>query len=143
VLEVLHELPALEAMVKNLYECRYAEFFQALAQVESLLKQDWLASPHYRFIVRELRITSYNQVLAAYKSLSLQHMAQSFGVSKGFIDKELSAFVASGRVRCTIDHSAGLVETRLQDAKNEQYMKLLEKSDALMDQMHKLTHLVQ
>lgn len=142
-MEVLHEMPAVEAMVKNLYECRYAEFFKALAQVESILKSDWLAFPHYRFIVRELRITSYNQVLAAYKSLSLQHMAQSFGVTTEFIDKELSAFVASGRVRSTINYSAGIVETRLQDSKNDQYMKLIEKSDSLMDQMHKLAHLVQ
>jgi 26S proteasome regulatory subunit N7 len=130
-------------MVRSLYECRYTEFFAALAQVESILKSDWLCSQHYRFIIRELRIRSYNQMLVAYKSLSLQSMANSFGVTVEFIDKELAAFVASGRVRCAIDHVSGIVETKLEDPKNDQYLTFIEKSDSLMDQMHKLAHLVQ
>lgn len=130
-------------MVKNLYECRYAEFFVSLAKVEVLMKNDWLSSKHYRYVIRELRIRSYIQILAAYKSLSIESMARTFFVTPAFIDKELCAFVASGRVCCTIDHSTGMVETCLEDAKNRQYNDFVEKSDALMDQMHKLAHLVQ
>jgi 26S proteasome regulatory subunit N7 len=142
-LEVIQQVPELETMVRSLYECRYAEFFTALAKVEPLLKSDWLCAQHCRFIIRELRIRSYNQMLVAYKSLSLQSMANSFGVTVEFIDKELAAFVASGQVRCSIDHVSGIVETRLEDPKNDQYLTFIEKSDSLMDQMHKLAHLIQ
>lgn len=143
VLEVIGELPQYEALVKSLYDCRYAEFFKALAAVEADLKGDWLAGSHYRFICRELRIVSYNQMLTAYKSLSLQNMASSFGVSMDFIERELRTLIASGRLRCSIDQVAGLVLTRLPDRKSTQFVDILAKADFLIDDMNKLSHLVQ
>jgi 26S proteasome regulatory subunit N7 len=143
VLEVVAQLPPYEAIVKNLYECRYADYFKALAAVESDLRSDWLAGPHYRFICRELRIVSYNQMLAAYQSLSMASMARSFGVTPDFIEQELRTFVASGRVRCSIDQVAGLVLTRLPDQKSTQFAEILDRSDRLLDEMSKMAHLVQ
>lgn len=130
-------------MVRNLYDCRYKEFFKALALVEQELKNDWLAKEHYRFIVRELRIRAYNQLLAAYKSLSLDNMAVAFGVTASFLDNELENLVSSGRVGCTIDQVSGIVTTTLVDPKEEQYRLIIQKSDQIMDQMHKLAHFVQ
>ena len=57
------------------------------AEVEHMLKQDRLMSPHYRYYVREMRILAYTQLLESYRSLTLEYMANAFGVSEAFIDK--------------------------------------------------------
>lgn len=48
---------------------------------------DRYLAPHTRYFIREMRIKAYTQLLESYRSLSLQHMARSFGVSVEFIDK--------------------------------------------------------
>lgn len=62
-------------------------FFVGVAYVESLLKNDRLLAPHYRYYVREVRILAYTQLLESYRSLTLQYMAEAFGVTVGFIDQ--------------------------------------------------------
>ena len=57
------------------------------AQIEQMLKQDWLLSSHCRYYVREMRILAYTQLLESYRSLTLQYMADAFSVSEEFIDK--------------------------------------------------------
>ena len=51
------------------------------------------------------------QFLDAYKSVTLESMAQSFGVSAAFIDAELEEFIVAGRLTAKIDKVAGVVET--------------------------------
>lgn len=51
------------------------------------------------------------QFLDSYKSVTLDSMAQSFGVSIAFIDSELADFIVSGRLTAKIDKVAGVVET--------------------------------
>lgn len=51
------------------------------------------------------------QFLDSYKSVTLDSMAQSFGVSIAFIDNELAEFIVSGRLTAKIDKVAGVVET--------------------------------
>ena len=51
------------------------------------------------------------QFLDSYKSVTLDSMAQSFGVSVSFIDSELADFIVSGRLTAKIDKVAGVVET--------------------------------
>lgn len=55
--------------------------------VEKEFKCDRYLAPHTRYFIREMRIKAYTQLLESYRSLSLQHMAKSFGVSIEFIDK--------------------------------------------------------
>lgn len=57
------------------------------AKVEQILREDYLLHPHYRYYVREMRILAYTQLLESYRSLTLQYMAEAFGVSTDFIDK--------------------------------------------------------
>ena len=105
VQEALHSQSELNSLVRSLYECHYNQFFislgklasQQLVQVEHLslftvwteeqLKKDYYLAPHTHYYLREMRIIAYTQQLASYQSLSLQHMAQAFGVSEGFIDR--------------------------------------------------------
>ena len=50
------------------------------------LKPNRVLAPHTRYYVREMRILAYNQLLQSYRSLTLDSMARSFGVSIEFID---------------------------------------------------------
>ncbi len=59
---------------------------------QTLLLPSRLLSPHARFYVREMRILAYNQLLQSYRSLTLDSMARSFGVSIEFIDKCVNIF---------------------------------------------------
>ena len=74
-------------------------------------------APHSRYFIREMRIKAYAQLLESNRSLSLSHMATSFGVSVEFMDRELSKFIASGRLHCRIDKVCGIVETNRPDSK--------------------------
>lgn len=49
---------------------------------------------HRKFYIRSMRVVVYNQFLESYKTVTLQQMAQSFGVSQQFIDRELSTLIA-------------------------------------------------
>lgn len=43
------------------------------------------------------------QFLDAYKSVVMKTMAAAFGVGEPFLDKELSRFIAAGRLNAKID----------------------------------------
>ncbi|KAJ2425179.1 proteasome regulatory particle subunit, partial [Coemansia sp. RSA 2524] len=110
VVEVMGAIPAVERMLRSLYECNYASFFVALADVETQhLRVSRYLFAHRRYFTREMRIRAYAQLLESYLSLTLKSMAESFGVSQEFIDSELSRFVAAGRLHCVIDKVGGIV----------------------------------
>lgn len=142
VLEVIEDLPELKALVDTLYLCQYAAFFQALAVVEALLQRDWLLRPHTAFIVKELRVRAYAQMLQSYRSLSLASMAAHFGVSVAFIDAEVSRFIAAGRLNGVIDKVAGVVITSPPDRRNQEHQAMLKSGDALLAKVHKLARIV-
>jgi 26S proteasome regulatory subunit N7 len=85
------------------------------------MKVDRYFYQHYTYYIREMRIIAYNQLLESYSSLALSYMANAFGVSTQFVDKELSRFIAAGRLHAKIDKVNGIVETNRPDSKNFQY----------------------
>jgi 26S proteasome regulatory subunit N7 len=88
VIQVVDEIPAIGSYTKSLYNCDYAAFFKALAEVEQqLLLTSRVLSTHARYYVREMRIIAYAQLLESYRSLTIDNMAHSFGVSSSFIDE--------------------------------------------------------
>uniref|UniRef100_UPI00358E3A06 26S proteasome non-ATPase regulatory subunit 6 n=1 Tax=Myxine glutinosa TaxID=7769 RepID=UPI00358E3A06 len=142
ILEVLHGLPDIRRFLFSLYECHYAEFFQALAAVEQRMKCDRLFAPHYRYYAREMRILVYSQLLESYRSLALSYMADAFGTSVDFVDQELSRFIAAGRLHCKIDKVNGIVETNRPDSKNWQYQETIKKGDLLLNRVQKLSRVI-
>lgn len=127
ILETLHGLPQIKNYLFSLYECRYADFFKSLAYVEQYMKVDRYFFKHYTYYVREMRIVAYNQLLESYSSLTVAYMANAFGTSTQFIDKELSRFIAAGRLHAKIDKVNGIVETNRPDNKNWQYQETIKK----------------
>lgn len=72
----------------------------------------------------------------------MEGMARTFGVTRGFLDRELSRFIASGRLNARIDAVAGVIETTRPDSKIAQYYALLKKGDALLTRIQKLSRVV-
>jgi len=142
VLEVIDEIPGLRPVLFSIYQCNYAEFFRALSNATKVVKRDSYLGPHVGYFVREARIVAYKQFLQSYRSVQLESMANSFGVSAVFLDKELARFISAGRLNCTIDKVGGVVETVQPDSKNKQYVECLKTGDLLLNRVQKLTKFI-
>ncbi|CAG8500168.1 1435_t:CDS:2 [Cetraspora pellucida] len=137
------KIPYLKDFINSLYNCEYAKFFQALADVErSHLRTSRYLFSHLRYYVREMRIIAYAQLLESYRSLTMESMANAFGVSEDFIDNDLSKFIAAGRLNCVIDKVNGIVETNRPDAKNAQYQQTIKQGDILLNRIQKLSRVI-
>ncbi|XP_003382982.1 PREDICTED: 26S proteasome non-ATPase regulatory subunit 6-like [Amphimedon queenslandica] len=142
ILEELYSYPELNQYVNSLYYCKYDKFFQSIMWVEREFTIDRYLWQHTCYYVREMRVKGYSQLLESYSSLSLHHMATCFGVSESFIDKELSRFIASGRLNCRIDKVAGVVETNRPDSKNFLYQSSIKQGDILLNRIQKLSRVI-
>jgi len=142
VLEVIRDLPHFDSYLNSLYKCDYKTFFSSLAVIEQYLKKNFLLNPHYRYYTREMRIKAYAQLLESYRSLTIESMAESFGVTEEFIDRELSRFIASGRLHCVVDKVGGVVITNRPDAKNSQYQNVIKHGDVLLNRVQKLSRVM-
>jgi len=112
-----------------------------------------------------MRVKAYSQLLESYSSLTLTYMADSFGVTQDFIDKELHRFIAAGRLHCKIDKVTGMnrlctgtlypkfhflnfcswlgvVETNRPDSKNAQYQATIKQGDLLLNRIQKLSRVI-
>lgn len=72
----------------------------------------------------------------------MKSMAESFGVSVEFLDKELSRFIAVSRLNAKIDKVSEIVETNRPDAKNSQYQEIIKRGDSLLNQVGKLARAI-
>lgn len=123
----------------SLYDGRYADYFVAVEGLEHTIATDSHLSTHLNWIIREIRIVAYQQFLLSYRSVTLQSMATTFGVSADFLDKELFRFIGSGRLSAKIDRVSGVVETVKADTKNRLYADMIQHGDALLNRVQKLT----
>jgi len=142
ILEVLHGLPSVKEYLNSFYECRYADFFVYLAGIENYMKIDAYLCPHYRYYIREMRILAYKQHLESYSSLSVLNMSKLFGVTVDFLDKELSRFIANGRLACKIDQVNGIIEATRPDSINSQYQSVIKHGDILLNRIQKLSRVI-
>ena len=117
-------------------------YFKQKADICDKMKEDRLLSVHVNYFCREMRIRAYSQLLESYRSVQLELMAKQFGVSADFLDKELSRFIASGRLHCKIDKVAGIVETTRPDSRNAQYQSTIKQGDLLLNRIQKLSRVI-
>lgn len=128
----------LSHLVTSLYNGNYRSFFLALAAVEDrFLTQDRYLHEHRTWFVREMRVRAYQQLLQSYRVVGLNSMANDFGVTVDFLDRDLAKFIASNRIACTIDRVNGVIETNRPDDKNKQYADLVKHGDALITKLQK------
>lgn len=138
----LHKEKRLRKFIFSLYDCHYGDFFKNLAKLEQDLKADFFFNPHYRFYVREMKIKAYSQLLESYNSLSLSFMAKQFGVTKKYIDDDLSKYIAAGRIFYKIDKVGGVVETTRADHKSSQFQLVARHGDLLLNRVQKLSRVI-
>ncbi|KAM3419430.1 hypothetical protein BST61_g5356 [Cercospora zeina] len=133
----------LASMIQSLYKGEYSTFFASLAAVEqNFLSTDRYLYEHKSWFVREMRLRAYAQLLQSYKVVGLQSMANSFGVSVDWLDKDLAPFIASDRLPCTIDRVRGIIETQRADDKNKQYNDVVRQGDQLITKLQKYGQVV-
>ncbi|KAA8905347.1 26S proteasome subunit RPN7-domain-containing protein [Sphaerosporella brunnea] len=129
---------SLEMLINSFYTCDYKSFFISLAEVEDrFLTKDRLLAEHKAWFVREMRRHAYSQLLESYRVVSLQNMADQFGVSVEWLDRDLSKFIPSKQLNCTIDRVNGTIETNRPDDKNRQYNEVVKQGDQLLTKLQK------
>merc|ERR1712212_276585 len=134
--------PSSPAYLMAFYNCHYSDFFTHLARVEQIAKTDRYWNPHYAFYVREMKIKGFAQLLESYRSLNLTFIAEAFGVTEDYMDRELSKFIADGRLHCKIDKVRGIVITTRPDSKNAQYQSTIKQGDILINRVQKLSRVI-
>ncbi|KAK4692600.1 26S proteasome regulatory subunit N7, partial [Lecanoromycetidae sp. Uapishka_2] len=128
----------LAGLVRSLYVGNYQAFFLALAAVEeNFLNQDRYLFEHRGWFVREMRLRGYQQLLQSYRVVGLGSMANDFGVSIDFLDRDLAKFIAADRIPCTIDRVNKIIETNRPDDKNKQYADVVKQGDGLITKLQK------
>jgi len=142
ILTVIKEIPNLEQFMNSFYDCRYDSFFQAFVGIIDAVKADWILGPHTSYFTREIRVVAYKQYLESYQSVTLQSMANAFGVTPAFMDRELSRFIASRRVNAKIDAVAGIIVATRPDTRSAQYLDIIKQGDLLFDRVQKLARVV-
>mmetsp|Transcript_2029 Transcript_2029/g.2849 ORF Transcript_2029/g.2849 Transcript_2029/m.2849 type:complete len:428 (-) Transcript_2029:520-1803(-) len=142
ILSVKNDIPVVIRLVNALYDCDYKAYLHAMVDVQLILVADRFLQPHSGYIMRELHVLGYKQFLDSYKSVTLESMAQSFGVGTDFLDLQLSRFIAAGRLTAKIDKFGGVVETNRPDLKNAQYRDMIQQGDLLLNRIQKLARVV-
>lgn len=142
ILSVANDIPEVLTMVKALYDCDYKAYLHAMVEVEPILQADRYLQPHLAYWMRELHIMAHKQFLDSYQSVTLQAMADAFGVSTEFIDLHASHFIAAGRLSAKIDKFGGVIITNRPDLKNAQYRDMIQKGDLLLNRIQKLARVV-
>lgn len=77
--------------------------------------------------------------IESYKSVTIENMAYSFGVSQEFIDRELSVIISDGRISAKIDKVSGIIDCVQDEPTVSLYHKSLKESDILIAKIHKLS----
>lgn len=90
---------------------------------------------HVQYFTKEMRLVAYRQYLESFKSVTIQNMAQAFGVSADFLDKELSNFIYIGKINCKIDKVSGIIESNRPNKKAELFNTTVKQGDILLNRV--------
>lgn len=141
VRQTLPQLPDVGSFLDGLYTCRYGDWAAALPSVAERVRSDRYMHHHLRHFLRQARGVAYAQFLESYKSVRLDAMAATFGVSPAFLDGELCTFIVRGTLSAKIDQVAGIVETNRPDTTSALYQQVIKQGDALLNKLQKLNRL--
>jgi len=138
ILAVIRDIPFLRQYLESFYNCEYRSFFEAFVEIIDAIKADKYLNTHANYFIKEMRLVAYRQYLESFKSVTIDNMARSFGVSADFIDKELSNFIYIGKINCKIDKVSGVIETNRPNRKAQLFGETIKQGDALLNRVQKL-----
>ena len=143
ILSVVSEVPHLLDVLTGLYECRYQDFFRSFAELIDEIGSDRFLGKHLRYITKTLRLIGYRQFMMAYKSVTLDSMAGSFGITVSFLEADISDFIRDGKLNCKIDKLNQYIESnRLEDKRNPAYMCVVRQGDMLLNRVQNLSRVI-
>ena len=142
ILSVIREMPDIQQFLDSLFKCDYKKFFHSFVKMMDLVAQDEYLGHHARFWSREMRVVAYSQFLESYRSVTLQSMAESFGVGLDFLDKELCEFISLGRLACKIDKVNGVIESCRPDTRSSYYQNIVKHGDFFLNRLQKLARMM-
>jgi len=142
ILTVIRDMPELKKFLDSFYKCDYRGFMESFISIIQMVEKDQYLKVHKKYFIREMRVVVYSQFLESYKTVTLGNMAQAFGVSVGFIDKELSEFIAAKKLNCKIDKISGIVESEKIDKRNNLYQTALKQGDFILNKLQKLSRII-
>ncbi len=87
VLSCIREIPHLQNFLESFYNGQYQTFFKTFSEIIKRTSEDFFLSKHNNYFIKEMRIKVYTQFLQSFKSVTIDNMAQCFGVSPVFIDR--------------------------------------------------------
>merc|ERR1711971_1379017 len=131
VLSVIRDIPHLKQFSDSFYNCEYKPFFQAFVHIIDTVKKEPYLKDHVNYYAKEMRLVAYKQYLEAFKSVTIENMAQAFGISSEFLDVELSNFIYIGKLNCKIDKVSGVIESNRSNRKVGLFNETVKKGDAL------------
>jgi 26S proteasome regulatory subunit N7 len=142
ILAVIRDIPFLRQYLESFYNCEYRSFFEAFVEIIDAIKADKYLNTHANYFIKEMRLVAYRQYLESFKSVTIDNMARSFGVSADFIDKELSNFIYIGKINCKIDKVSGVIETNRPNRKAQLFGETIKQGDALLNRVQKLARVL-
>jgi len=135
-------IPLMKDFVTCLVKCDYINYFKLLIRVMEFMKQDLLLHEHVYTYFRAMRLRGYAQYFVVYKTSTLAQLAERFGVSLEFVDRDIADFIYNGKLQGKIDKVEGVVSSERGDPVNDEYHKIIKLGDNLLNKISKLSHLI-
>lgn len=129
--------------IESYYYGRYRQFLRILLEIINMFKRDVYLHRHHKFYLRSIRLRIYTQYLEPFESISVSKMAESFGVSSEFLEKDIVTFISSSKLSCTIDKVKQMIICNRIDKKLSSYNELVQKGDILLNRLQKLSRIIQ
>ncbi|SCM21239.1 26S proteasome regulatory subunit RPN7, putative [Plasmodium chabaudi adami] len=142
ILQVTSSDEDLYNYIYSFYHCDYRTFMEKTIKIALRVKKDRYLGRHYRYFIRNTRVRAYKQFLEPFKSVTLKNMAYAFGVSEDFIEKEISSFIANGKLNCKIDKVNDSIESNQPNERNTVYQDTIKKGDILLNRIQKLSRVI-
>jgi len=136
------DIPLMKEFVSCLVNCNYIDYFPLLVRVMDFMKQDLLLHEHVFTYFRAMRLRGYMQYFVVYKTSTLAQLADVFGVSLEFVDRDIADFIYNGKLQGKINKVEGVVVSERGDPVNDEYHKIIKLGDNLLNKISKLGHLI-
>jgi len=136
------DIPLMKEFVACLVNCNYIDYFPLLIRVMDFMKKDLLLHEHVYTYFRAMRLRGYMQYFVVYKTSTLAQLAEVFGVSLEFVDRDIADFIYNGKLQGKINKVEGVVVSERGDPVNDEYHKIIKLGDNLLNKISRLSHLI-
>jgi 26S proteasome regulatory subunit N7 len=136
ILEVIGEIPGASELLNAFFECDYSLFMRNLVEFAEALAFDPYLKSHGDYFVYFMKVRAYSQLFTSYTSISLNQMADVFGVSSAYMERDISGMIVRGDLECAINRENMLVYNCVEGGKDS--MDVASLADTLSSMIQKI-----